>query len=70
MSSVSVGVRIPSNLYEKLLNHANKVHVSKSEVIISALAQYLQSTEDMPLTQRVAEVEKKLAVLESKVEMQ
>jgi metal-responsive CopG/Arc/MetJ family transcriptional regulator len=70
MSSVSVGVRIPSNLYEKLLAHVNKVHASKSEVIISALAQYLESTEDLPLSQRVAEVEKKLAVLESKVEIQ
>ena len=70
MSSVSVGVRIPSNLYEKLLAHTSKVHTSKSEVIISALAQYLESTEDIPLSQRVAQVEKKLAVLESKVEMQ
>ncbi len=70
MSGVSVGVRIPSNLYEKLLAHTSKVHVSKSEVIISALAQYLESTEDIPLSQRMAKVEKKLAVLESKVEIQ
>lgn len=70
MSSVSVGVRIPSNLYKKLLDHAGKVHVSKSRVMISALAQYLESTEDIPLSQRMTEVEKKLAVLESKVEMQ
>lgn len=70
MSSVSVGVRIPSNLYEKLMAHISKTHISKSEAIISALAQYLESTEDIPLSQRMAEVEKKLAVLESKVEMQ
>jgi metal-responsive CopG/Arc/MetJ family transcriptional regulator len=69
MSSVSIGVRIPSNLYEKLMAHTSKVRVSKSEVIISALAQYLESTEDIPLSQRVAEVEKKLAILESKVEI-
>ena len=69
MSSVSVGVRIPSNLYEKLQAHTSKVDVSKSEVIITALAQYLGSTEDIPLSQRVAEIESKLAVLEAKVKM-
>lgn len=70
MSSVSVGVRIPSNLYEKLQAHTSKVDVSKSEVIITALAQYLGSTEEIPLSQRVTEIESKLAVLEAKVEMQ
>ena len=40
MSSVSVGVRILSNLYEKLMAHANKAHLSKSEVLISPLAHY------------------------------
>ena len=52
MSSVSVGVRIPSNLYEQLLSYSSKVNFSKSEVIISAFAQYLESTEDIPLSQK------------------
>ena len=64
MSSVSVGVRIPSNLYEKLMAHANKVHVSKSEVVISALAHYLKSTEDIPLSERVANLEAKVEELQ------
>jgi predicted DNA-binding protein len=64
MSSVSVGVRIPSNLYEKLMVHANKVHVSKSEVVISALAHYLESTEDIPLSKRVADLEAKVEELQ------
>ena len=64
MSSVSVGVRIPSNLYEKLMAHASKVRVSKSEVIISALAHYLESTEDLPLSERVAELETKVEELQ------
>ncbi len=70
MSSVSVGVRVPSNLYKKLEFHYSEVHLSKSEIIISALAQYLDCTKDIPLTQRVAEVERKLAILESKVDIQ
>ncbi len=64
MSSVSVGVRVPSNLYDKLLAHTSKVHASKSEVIISALAQYLESTEDIPLSKRVAELETKVEELQ------
>ena len=64
MSSVSVGVRIPSNLYEKLLVHTSKVHASKSEVIISALAHYLESTEDLPLSERVADLEAKVEELQ------
>jgi len=64
MSSVSVGVRIPSNLYEKLLAHTSKVHVSKSEVVISALANYLGCTEDVPLNQKVADLEAKVEELQ------
>jgi metal-responsive CopG/Arc/MetJ family transcriptional regulator len=64
MSSVSVGVRIPSNLYEKLLAHANKVRVSKSEVVISALANYLGCTENVPLSERVADMEAKVEELQ------
>ncbi len=64
MSSVSVGVRIPSNLYEKLMVHANKVQVSKSEVIISALAHYLESTKDIPLSERLADLEAKVEELQ------
>ncbi len=64
MSSVSVGVRIPSNLYDKLMAHANKVNVSKSEVVISALAHYLESTEDIPLSERVASLEAKVEELQ------
>ncbi len=66
MSSVSVGVRIPSNLYEKLINHAHRINTSKSEVIISALASYLNSVEDIPLSVKVANLEKRIVALESK----
>ncbi|MEH1904029.1 MAG: DNA-binding domain-containing protein [Nostoc sp.] len=60
MSNVSVGVQIPSSLYEKLLAHTSKVNVSKSEVVISALANYLGTTENVPLSQKVADLEVKV----------
>ncbi len=65
MSSVSVGVRIPINLYEKLITHTNKVQMSKSEVVISALANYLECTEDIPISQRVADLESKVEELQT-----
>ncbi|MGK7875069.1 MAG: CopG family transcriptional regulator [Xenococcaceae cyanobacterium] len=66
MSTVSIGARIPPHLHEKLAQKAAKTDTSKSEVIISALAHYLECTEDMPLSQRMAEFEKRLAALEAK----
>lgn len=65
MSSVQVGIRIPPRLYERLVIHAAKVGLSKSEVIITALAQYLDCAEDVPLVQRVAEIERRIEILET-----
>ena len=46
--------------YERLLARASKVHDSKSEVIIIALAYYLGCTEDVPLSEIVADLEAKV----------
>ena len=67
MSSVSVGVRIPSDLYEKILDRTSKAHVSKSEVVITALANYLGCSEDVPLSQKVADLEAKVEGLQTLV---
>ena len=67
MSSFQVGVRVPPKLHEKLASHAEKADTTKSEIILCALAQYLGCAEDVPLSQRVARVEKRLAALETKV---
>ncbi len=65
MSSVLIGVRIPSNPYDKLLAYANKIHVFNSEVVISALAQYLKCTTNIPPNQRVADLETKVKELQA-----
>ena len=67
MPSIQVGVRVPPQLHDKLASHAEKADASKSEVILCALAQYLGCAEDVPLSQRVAKVEKRLAALEAEV---
>ena len=65
MPSFQVGVRVPPQLHEKLASHAEKADTSKSEIILCALAQYLGCAEDVPLSQRIAKVEKRLAALET-----
>ncbi len=67
MSSIQVGVRVPPHLHERLASHAESANTSKSEVIVSALAHYLGCTEDVPLSQRVAEIERRLGLLEAEV---
>lgn len=65
MPTVHVGIRVPFSLYEKLKTHAAQVSISKSEIILSALALYLDSTENVPLSVRMAELEKKVGEIES-----
>jgi len=67
MPSFQVGVRVPPKLHEKLASHAEKADTSKSEIILCALAQYLGCAEDVPISQRVAKIEKRLTALETEV---
>lgn len=64
MSTVQMGLRVPSHLYEKLAESADKANTSKTVVVLAALAQYLNSREDVPLTVRVSELEAKVERLQ------
>ena len=63
MSTISVGVRLPAHLHDMLVTHAAKVDTSKSEVIVSALVNYFNSAEDVPLSLKVADLEKRVTHL-------
>ncbi|MDJ0601275.1 MAG: SUMF1/EgtB/PvdO family nonheme iron enzyme [Crocosphaera sp.] len=67
MSNIQVSVRIPPQLYEKLLAHTNTVGLSKSKVIAQALSQYLEGDTKQPssLEERLLKVEQRLDRLES-----
>ncbi|MDY6941109.1 MAG: DNA-binding domain-containing protein [Cyanobacteriota bacterium] len=65
MATVSVGVRLPDKLHDKLLAYIERTGESKSETIVNALASYLNATDAMSLRARLAEVERRLAVLET-----
>ena len=60
-----IAIRLPVPLMEKLNAYVKKTGASKTEVMVGALAQYLDFPESIPLSQRMAEVERRLAVLES-----
>ena len=50
------------------LSYLEQVGTSKTDVVVSAIAQYLGCAENVPLSQRVAELERRMAAMESKVE--
>lgn len=68
MGKSQIAVRIPPPLLEKLNSYVLQTGTSKTEVVIGALAQYLGCSSKVPLSQRMAEVERRLAVLEGKAE--
>lgn len=67
MANIFVGARIPPSLYEKLSDYMNRVGATKSEILLAALAQYLGATEDVPLSQRVVELEGRVTALEERM---
>ena len=67
MSNISIGIRIPTNLHKRLEVYIAETHLSKTEVILNALAQYLDASEEMTLSQRVAALEAQMLELKSLV---
>lgn len=64
MNTVQLGVRIPSHLNNQLMSYVAQTGISKTELVISALASYLGCAENVPLNERVARIEARLAALE------
>jgi len=60
-------IRIPPPLLAELNQYVERVGTSKTDVIVSAIAAYLGCAETVPLSQRMAEVERKIMELESLV---
>jgi len=54
MNTVQLGIRIPSNLNQRLTAFMAQTAMSKTEVVVSALASYLGCTEEVPLIEQVA----------------
>jgi predicted DNA-binding protein len=70
MASPQFSVRIPPQLDERLKIYAAKNSSTKSEVMVAALAHYLGCSEEVPLPQKVAELEQRLTLLEEVIQSQ
>ena len=58
-------MRIPLPLLRKLNAHAKKTGMSQTDVVVSALANYLDGDDQMTLIQRMAALEERVAALEA-----
>ena len=69
MASLQFSVRIPSELDQKVKEYAIKNNTTKSDVMIAALARYLDCESKIPLTQRVVELEKQLTIVQEQIKI-
>lgn len=65
MTKPQITIRLSPSLLTELNNWVEKTGTSKTDVVVSAIAQYLGCTETVSLSQRMAEFEKRLAALEA-----
>jgi predicted DNA-binding protein/uncharacterized protein YqkB len=61
-----IAVRVPPSLFSKLKRYVQQTGISQTDVIVSALSSHLDSVEDIPIIQRLLELEKRVSVLETK----
>ena len=64
MTKPQITIRLSPSLLNSLNQYVEETGTSKTDVVVSAIAQYLGSAESMPLSQRVAELETKVKQLE------
>ena len=67
MARSQIAVRVPPSLLQELNQYIERVGTSKTDVIVSAIAAYLGCAETVPLSQRVAELERKMAELKAQM---
>jgi hypothetical protein len=67
MNTVQLGARSPSNLKERLTSFISQMGMSKTEVVINALASYMGCDEEIALTEEIANLDAKVAMLEALV---
>ncbi len=63
-SSAQIAVRLPYNIYQQLNQHASESGMSKTDIVVAALSKYFQVTDNMPLSERFAQLEARVAALE------
>jgi predicted DNA-binding protein len=70
MKKAQISIRMPNSLIAQLNGYASKTGLSKTEVVVRAIANYLSSEEDASWHRRMGEVEKRLTELETLVKIE
>ncbi len=65
MQSPHISIRIPPKLNERLESYIKDNGVSKTEAIVTAIARYLNCESEVPVIQRIVELEQRMANLET-----
>ncbi|RQH43302.1 DNA-binding domain-containing protein [Okeania hirsuta] len=68
MSNITIGFRISDHLHQQLEEYRTKAYLTKSEVIVSFIDQYLGAVEDILFSQRVIDLEERMTKLEAQVQ--
>ena len=66
MAKPQITVRLSPSLLSELNSYVENIGSSKTDVVVSAIAQYIGCHEGVRINQRVAELEKRVAELEVK----
>ncbi len=67
MNTVQLGIRITSSLNQRLIAFIGQTGMSKTEVVVNALASFIGCTEKISITDRMASIEAKMALREALV---
>ena len=66
MASQRIALRLPSDLYQLLESHINNTGVTLTDAVTAAITAYFGAENLIPLSERVSQLEKRLAALEGK----
>ena len=69
MGKPQIAIRLSPSLLQELNNYVELTGTSKTDVVVSAISQYIGCADNMPLNQRVGELERKLRELENLVKV-
>ncbi|OBQ41451.1 MAG: DNA-binding domain-containing protein [Anabaena sp. MDT14b] len=67
MSKPQIAIRLSPSLLQELNNYVELTGTSKTDVVVSAIAQYLGCADNVPLNQRMGDMERRMSELERKV---
>ncbi len=67
MRKPQITVKIDHNLLQTLNQYAESSGTSKTDVMISVIAQYFNCSDSTPLSHSVAELERRMKAVEAKV---